>query len=285
MKLMKYTFRTPLFGSIQCEELLSDTDGCIDLSPSQMYGMYNKGEELLMFLTQNMENLSYCVPEELEDVILCAEFGECSILGCKMWLLTHIYTEHSLTEEGTARIREWISGQMSDGWGEGLEQRAWKTDRVKKPVLYFDELTLEFEEDEEMCEVSYYVHPWSPDEFYIYLDNCEEVEKETEFEVVATMTLPHHQRQVIKLSNGFALKMFLKDSGQAELAQTIEDSHPMPRYSVYLVRDMDGPSGVEILPKWVCQSGAFCAYYEMGVDEEVNGTQMPVSRAVWALLE
>ena len=286
MKLMKYTFRTPLFGSIECEELLSDTDGRIELSPEQMARMYvHHGQELMMFLTENSDNLVHCLPEELENVVLCAEFGDFAILGGKMWLRTYIYTEGELTATGRTNIQDWICGQMSDGWGEGLEQRAWKDDTVSKVVMYFDDNSLEFEEDHVYCDVSYYVHPWSSEEFYIYLDDCEEVEKDIQYEVVATMALPHHQRQVIKLANGFALRMFLKDYGHTDIVHAIEDSHPMPVYSVYLVRDLDGPSGVEILPKWVCESGAFCAYYQMEEDEEVNGTQMPISRAVWALLE
>lgn len=133
-----------------------------------------------MFLTENAEDLAPHVPEELEDVVLRAEFGECSMFGGRMYLHTHIWVEGNLTDTGIDQIQEWIRGQMSDGWGEGLEQRAWMTQRVKKPTMYFDEYTLEFEEDEEMCEVSYYVHPWSADEFYIYLDDCEEVEEVTE---------------------------------------------------------------------------------------------------------
>ena len=283
MKLMKYTFRTPLYGSIECEELLSDTDGRIELSPEQMARMYD--QDLMRFLTENSENLVYCLPEELENVVLCAEFGDFAFLGGKMWLRTYIYTEHDLTETGRTQIQNWILGQMSDGWGEGLEQRAWKEDTVSKPVMYFDEYSMEFDKEYVYCQVSYYAHPWNSEEFYIYLDDCEEVEVDTQFEIVATMALPFRKRQVVKLSSGLALRNFLKDFNQAEFATTIEDQCPEPGYTVYLVTDTDGPSGVEILPKWVCEKGAHCAYYDMSEDEEVRGTQVPISRAVLELLQ
>lgn len=286
MKLKKYTFRTPLFGSINCEELLSDTDGRVELSPEQMCSMYDAGEKLLRFLTKNMEDLAQYVPEELEGVVLRAEFGDCAMLGGKMYLRTYIYVEEDLTESGIKMIQEWITGQMSDGWGEGLEQRSWWERRMDKPTVYFDETSCEFERDEEYCRIYYYVHPWNSKEYKIELEECEEVEEDTKFELVATMALPFHNRQVIKFSSDFALKVFMKDFGRGtEFAGQISDSHPDPRKAMYVVRDLDGNSGIEILPKWAVESGSFCSLYDMSVEEEIRGTQMPVSKAILELLK
>lgn len=286
MKLTKYTFRTPLFGSISCEEVLPDTDGCIELSPEQMCRMYDKGPELLLFLSENAQELTSCVPEELEDLILRAEFGECALISGKMWLRTYVWVDGDLTESGVETIENWITGQMSDGWGEGLEQIAWKTERVRKPVMYFDESSLEFEEDYEYCHVSYYVHPWNSEDFEIYLEDAEDVEEDAKFEIVATMSVPYHSRQVIKLKKGFALRAFLKDFGRGpEFATEIEDSFMMPEFFVYLVRDLEGESGVEILHKWVCENGSCCVFNDGTLEDELDGTQMPVSKAILELLK
>lgn len=286
MKLMKYTFRTPLFGSIEGANLLIDTDARIDLSPQQMARLYDNGPELSLFLTENSEDLTFCVPEELQDVILRAEFGDFAILGGKMWLMTRIWVEGNLTDTGIGQIQDWIAGQMSDGWGEGLEQTAWMERQVEKPVLYFDEWMLDFEEDRERCEISYYVNPWTSGEFYIYLDDCEEVEEDVETEVVASITLPFHQRKVTKVGNELSLKIFLRKHNQEQLIDIIQEHRPTPASSsVYLVTNPDGPSGEEILPKWVHQSGAFCAYYDMETDQEVRGYQLPVAKAVSELLK
>lgn len=286
MKLKKYTFKTPLFGSIDCEELLSDTDGRIELSPEQMCRMYDTSDKLLRFLTENMEDLAQYVPEELEGVVLRAEFGDCAMMNSRMYLRTYIWVEEDLTESAIEMIQEWITGQMSDGWGEGLEQREWMDKRVDKPYVYFDEYSLEFEEDKETHRVSYYVHPWNSKEYEIELEDCEEVEEDTKFEVVATMALPFHSRQVIKFSSDFALKVFMKDFGRGtEFAEQIRDSHPAPKKSMYVVRDLDGNSGIEILPKWTIESGSFCSLYDMSEDEEVRGTQMPVSKAILEMLK
>lgn len=285
MKLMKYTFRTPLFGSIQAEELLSDTDGRIELSPEQMCRLYDQNEELLMFLTENSDDLASCVPEELQYVVLRAEFGDCAMISGKMYLRTHIWTAEDVDETVIIRLTDWITGQMSDGWGEGLEQREWRNERIRKPVMYFDECSCEFEEDYEDCWVSYYVHPWNSHEFEMYLEDAEEVEEEVELKVVATMALPYHNRQVVKLSNSFALRMFLKDFGRPDITATIQDACPMPECSFYLVRDFEGESGMEILPKWACEHGAFCSVYDGSYEGENRATQMPVSKAVLELLK
>ena len=175
MKLKKYTFRTPLFGSIDCEELLLDTDGHIELSPEQMCRLYDDNEDLLMFLTRNMEDLAEYVPGELMNVVLRAEFGDFAMIGGKMYLRTYIWTEEDLTELQISLIQEWITGQMSDGWGESLEQQEWMYRRVERPYVYFDEDSVDFEEDYETCGVYYYVHPWNAGEYYIEMDECEEV--------------------------------------------------------------------------------------------------------------
>jgi len=289
MKLKKYTFRTPLFGSIECEELLSDTDGRIELAPQQMCRMYDMGEELLRFLTENAEDLAEHLPEELEDVVLRAEFGDCAMCGGSMLLRTHIWVDGNLTETGIEQIQEWIRGQMSDGWGEGLEQRAWKTDKVKKPIMYFDEYTLEFVEDEIECDVSYYVNPWNADEFYIYLDDCEEVAEVTSINVVATVDIPNHSREVIKFDDSLQLKLFLKECGQPCVTGLIKDNCPVVPSNVYLVRELNKDDGSKLLPKWVVETGVFCGFYDVSVsaDDEIRvaGYQMHLSRAILELLK
>lgn len=285
MKLTKYTFKTPLFGSIACEDLLPDAAGRIDLCPEQMCSLYDQGEKLLMFLNENIEDLAPYISEELENVVLRAVFGDCAMIGGRMYLRTYIYTEEPLTETGIDQVQEWITGQMSDGWGEGLEQLEWWTRKIKKPTLYFDEFSCDFEEDEEIYEVSYYVEPWSSEGFTVDLEEVEEVEEAISFEIVATMSLPCHQRQVIKLHSDFALKMFLKDFNQAQFAKTIQDWIPFTNPTYYLVRDLDGNSGIEVLPRWVCETKTFSAVYDMTVEEDRKVTQMPLVKALLELLK
>lgn len=282
MKLMKYTFDTPLFGSIECEELLSDTDGRIDLSPQQMCRLYDRDSELAEFLESCVEDLAFCVPEQFKDTVLRAEFGDFDLHGGMMWLQTHIWVTAHLTQSGIEEIQEWISGQMSDGWGEGVEQCEWMTTTVSKPTVYFDEWTLDFEESEELCEVSYCAHPWNADEFYISLVDVEEVEVETQFDIIASMNLPRHNRKVLKCANGLPLRLLLKQYGQPGMFDNIQDSCVTEEALVYLVQDMDAE---ELLPNWVIESGEFCCLYDVDDKKQIGGDPMPLTAAIAELLK
>lgn len=89
----------------------------------------------------------------------------------------------------------------------------------------------------------------------------------------------------MQFDDSIQLKLFLKESGQSEIAEVIKDACPVVPCSVYLVRTLNGNSGVELLPKWVVQSGFFCAYYDGTLEDEVTGTQVSISRAVLELLQ
>lgn len=286
MKLYKYTFISPVCGSIECEELFPDSDGRYELSPEQMSDLYDQDESLLMFLTENSEDLSFYAPEELKDIIFRAEFGDCDLSGCGMHLRTHIWVMEHLTEEGIEKLQHWIAGQLSDGWGEGLEQRNWRHDRVRKPIMHFDEYYLEFEENYEMCDVYYYVNPWNAREFDVILETCEEVDAEAEISVVGTTMLPGHTRQVIRVQNGIHLRMFLKDCGQEELASEIERSFAPTVFDAYIVRDLDANSEEQILHKWACGDDTICTLFDRTRDDDHTITyNMAVSNAVPELLK
>ena len=281
MKLMKYTFRTPLFGSIECDELGLDIGGRIELSPEQMCRLYDEGEELLLFLTDNEEDLAAYVPEELENVVLRARFGDSAMLGGRMYLKTYIWTEQELTQSQIDMIQEWIMGQMSDGWGEGLEQREWKTTRVYKPTMYFDEDSLEFEEDRELCRVIYYVNPWNSEDFCIYLDDYEEVEESPDFDVIAAVHVPYHNIEVVRCKDAFAIRAFLNGYGRPDMVKTIGTVNCT---ETYFVRNLDSPNGVEILNKWAYVTGGICHIHNFTGDEPAV-TRTTIVNAVLELLK
>lgn len=285
MKLTKYTFRTPLFGSIETEELLPEEDGRLDLYPEQMSELYDQNEKLMLFLTENAEDATPYVPEELKDVVLRAEFGDFAIVGSRMYLRTYIWTEEDVNETVIMKITDWITGQMADGWGEGLEQREWWSRQVERPFVYFDEDALDFEEGSDPCWVSYYVHPWNSQEFDVYLEDAEDVEEELDLSIVATISLPNHNLQVVKLSNSFALRMFLKEFGRLDIMQAVEDYCMMNDSSFYFVRNLEGDNGIEILPKWVSERGCFCTMYEVSADGDIKPTTLPLNKAVLELLK
>lgn len=257
MKLMKYTFRSPLFGSIYSDELFPNTDyGSFELSAEGMAAMYDKyGENLMMFLTENIEDLAEYVDAKFRGLVVKACFGDFAIQSGKMYLLTYIYALDELSDSGIEDIREWISGQMSDGWGESLGQREWNRKIVYRKHTVFDEYSMEFEDEEEPCEVYYYCKPWNYDDFYIDLYDCTEEEVDVEGKVVATLNIPGKELQVLKVKNANDLLLLLTAYGAEELKRLTNVEDMAENIGpFYLVREFVDDEAV-FLPKYVYQDG------------------------------
>lgn len=220
MKMMKYTFRTPLLGSIECSDVLPDMNP-VELSSYQMCKLYCEDEELSNFLRKNQEDLTSCVDKALHDVVLRAEFGDFAMYSGKLYLLTHVWTKTELTTEMLALLMDWIAGQMSDGWGESLEQRSWKEERVGVPYVYFDEDSLTFEQDEDEWFVYYYVRAYQCGSDFVTLQEFEEVDLELP-KMVASLYLPDYSRCVFMFTDKLSLIMFLKDNHREDLAEKMK---------------------------------------------------------------
>lgn len=82
-------------------------------------------------------------------------------------LIIEIKTMIRLDDNQLERLRDWITGQMSDGWGEGFEQRELDTysEIEYEPYYEEDEDGNEIEYEDEI-EINYYVYGqvwWSDD--------------------------------------------------------------------------------------------------------------------------
>lgn len=163
MKCTKLIYKSPVFGSVQCEDLPNEDNRCVDFGPDVACKLYEKGPQVEMFLTEHIEDLAHCVPEELEHLVVKAIFGSCELERGEMYLLTEIYVRQEPTDLERELIVDWIKGQMSDGWGEGLEQREAYEETVTVKVPYFDEDECGFADGEFEADVCYYLHPWAND--------------------------------------------------------------------------------------------------------------------------
>ena len=52
--------------------------------------------------------------------------------------MTEVQAHGALSSSELAELTEWLSGQFSDGWGEGLEQREIRVDDGELCVSFWD---------------------------------------------------------------------------------------------------------------------------------------------------
>lgn len=56
----------------------------------------------------------------------------------ELWGVTELQTQGTLSASELAELTEWLSGQFSDGWGEGFEQREIKVEDGELYVSFWD---------------------------------------------------------------------------------------------------------------------------------------------------
>lgn len=161
MKCIKLTYKSPVFGSVQCEELPFEEERCIDFGPETAMRLCEKGPEVEQLFTDCAEDLAFAVPEELSHLVVKAVFGELDECYSELQLLTRIYVRQEPTEEQHRQIIDWISGQMSDGWGEGVEQREVCSEEVAFENIEFDEESCSYEKNTRYATAYFYLHPWA----------------------------------------------------------------------------------------------------------------------------
>ena len=175
MKCIKLTYRSPMFGLISCPDAAQFKLDRIELSPSQMCSLYDR-DSLCKFLKDNEDELSEYFCDDLKDLIVRADFGKFEESEGGMYFLTKIYVRREPTSSEYRYIIDWITGQMSDGWGEGLEQHSFMEEPVSWSEPVFDVKECTWYTEEVNFSAEYYVKPWSSSsKFRVDLWDSEEV--------------------------------------------------------------------------------------------------------------
>ena len=216
MKCLKYQFMSPLFSQVVCDALPDANDGGIELDHECTLTLFNKHSEIEAFLEHNMEDLVDCVPELLKEKVIKAEFGHHCAIDGGLRLLTEITVkgETRLSTDDECILRNWITGQLSDGWGESIEQEVVIEQDVSNPTLSFDEDECEFVTDEGYDTARYYLIPWNAHRWSLALLDIEEVEVDIEddsapIKLVHSFALPqpHKGLRLINIYAGSSADM------------------------------------------------------------------------------
>ena len=220
MKTTHFRFKTPCYGRIYGESVFEGTpyesEGQ-DIDASVMATLYERYPELSQFLDRNKEEMTQYIDSEnkpLEDVVRL-ELGDYGVFNGRFCLVHHVWIKGQLdeiSEEEIHAVEEYIMGQLSDGWGEGLEQREWMDHDVEWSRLYFDTDSAEFEEEYFRDNVSYYLVPWNTKMEITRLD-YEECELDVSAELIATMERKEDRftRYVMSVKNELELKTVVEE--------------------------------------------------------------------------
>ena len=194
MKTTHFRFKTLCYGRIYDDGVFEGTpyeNEGQEISSTTMARLYAKYPQLSQFLERNKEEMTQYIDSEnkpLEDVVRL-ELGDYGVFNGRFYLIHHVWIKgqiDEISEEELLAVQEYILGQLSDGWGEGLEQREWLNHDVEWSRPYFDEDSADFEDEYFRGTVSYYVVPWNSDTIITQLDS-EECELDVSAELIATM--------------------------------------------------------------------------------------------------
>lgn len=220
MKTTHFRFRTPCYGRIYGDSVFEGTpyesEGQ-EIDAAAMARLYEWHPQLSQFLKRNKEEMTQYIDSEnkpLEDVVRL-ELGDYGVFDGRFCLVHHVWIKgqiDEISEEEIHAVEEYIMGQLSDGWGEGLEQREWMNHYVEWSHPYFDTSSAEFEEEEFRDNVSYYLVPWNSEVEITQLDS-EECELDVSAELIATMERKEDRftRYVMSVKNELELKTVVEE--------------------------------------------------------------------------
>lgn len=220
MKTTHIRFRTPCYGRIYGDSVFEGTpyeNEGQEISATAMARLYESYSQLSEFLERNMEEMTQYIDSEnkpLEDVVRL-ELGDYGVFDGRFCLVHHVWIKgqpDEISEEEISAVKEYIMGQLSDGWGEGLEQREWLNHSIEWSRPYFDEYSADFEEEYFRDTVSYYLVPWKSDMKIIHLDS-EECELDVSAELIATMERKEDRftRYVLSVKNELEVKSVVEE--------------------------------------------------------------------------
>lgn len=220
MKTTHFRFRTPCYGRIYGDSVFEGTpyeNEGQEISATAMANLYERYPQLSQFLERNKEEMTQYIDSEnkpLEDVVRL-ELGDYGVFNGRFCLVHHAWIKgqiDEISEEELRAVEEYIMGQLSDGWGEGLEQREWLDRSIEWNRPYFDEDSADFEEEYFRDDVRYYLAPWRYDMEITQLDS-EECELDVSAELIATMERKEDRftRYVMSVKNELELKTVVEE--------------------------------------------------------------------------
>lgn len=172
MKLYNYTFTSPLRGYADLRALQFDEEFYC-FNTCEMAKLIQEDYNVVCFLAQHVADLLDCMPEFWEDqfkeAIVQVTFGNFDIKDDCAYFNTTVCTTRQLTAEELTAMQGWIAWQMEDGWGQEIKLDPCVDMYVDRVYNYFNEETLNVEQDCEIVSVQYYISAYTKDNWNVEL--------------------------------------------------------------------------------------------------------------------
>lgn len=199
MKTTHFRFRTPCGCRIVAESAFNGTpyqnEGMF-LNARKTARLYESNSEISQFLEENKEDITSYVDQELMEEIGVVKMilGDYGCINGDFCLIHHVWVRGQVdetSEEELSKIQDYIQSQLSDGWGESLEQKCAMTETVRWSTPYYDDDSMEWAEEECEDAVEYLLDPWSQVYEIEVFPDAEEEELDIAGEFVASMKMLH----------------------------------------------------------------------------------------------
>lgn len=100
------------------------------------------------------------------------------VIDGTLYSWTEVTANRELTEFEKEALLDYLSGQFSDGYGEGLEQEEFTSYTDTETYEEYDEENDEYYEDEYTVRVSCHIHLWNREEFKLEFVEATEIQEE-----------------------------------------------------------------------------------------------------------
>lgn len=157
------------------------------LTGSQSYETFTEGitasglvqwiDEIKEFIEDEKEELAQYIDDRYSCLygVVTEIYAGVKLMDGQMFSLTEVTTTRELSDEEKSALLEYLIGQFSDGWGEGVEQREFTEVTEYETEEYYDEDEEEVVTDEFPVQTYLYLHFWQPKGFNLRFVELDEV--------------------------------------------------------------------------------------------------------------
>ena len=176
MKQYKYAIKGTIMGrrryehyteEVDSQELVEYEEEIRSLFPTDENGNLDPDDELSQYLHESGERdgMLYGVVTEI--------WVNVKNIDGKLYSWTEVTANRELTEIEKEALLDYLTGQFSDGYGEGLEQQEFTSYTDIDVVEEWDEEEQETYLEDVETRVDMYLHLWQPKNFHLRFVNAE----------------------------------------------------------------------------------------------------------------